>query len=134
MVCIYCGNKTKVTNSRLQKRANTVWRRRQCLKCSAIWTSVEAPETRSAFRVVKDESMHEFVPEILFISLYEALRHRKTAVTDAAALSQTVMQDLYSLRQAALSTGDIKKAAHAVLVKFDKTAAAVYQAATSHNL
>jgi site-specific DNA-cytosine methylase len=40
----------------------------------------------------------------------------------------------YALRQAALSTGDIKKAAHAVLVKFDKTAAAVYQAATSHNL
>lgn len=131
MVCIYCGAKTKVTNSRLQKRANSVWRRRECLSCSAIWTSVEAPEARSAFRVLKDESMHDFEPETLMISLYEALRHRKTAVTDAAALSQTVIQQLYKKRQAVFTTREIKTAALAVLQHFDPTAAAVYQARTS---
>jgi transcriptional repressor NrdR len=131
MVCIYCGGDTQVTNSRLQKRANTVWRRRKCLECGAIWTSLEAPEARSAFRVIKNESMHEFSPETLMISLYEALRHRKTAVTDAAALTHTVLSELYKKRVAALSTADIKKTAHAVLSRFDKTAAAVYQERTS---
>ncbi len=133
MVCIYCGGDTKVTNSRLQKRLNSVWRRRTCLECGATWTSIEAPESRSAFRVLQGESMHEFVPEILMISLYEALRHRKTAVTDAAALTQTVISLLYKKRLAALPADEIKKTAQAVLQRFDPTAAAVYKARTSHN-
>jgi len=131
MVCIYCGGDTKVTNSRLQKRANTVWRRRTCLQCDAVWTSLEAPEARSAFRVLKGESMHEFSEETLMISLYEALRHRKTAVTDAAGLTQTVLQDLFKKRLAIIPSTEIKKTAHAVLQRFDKTAAAVYKATVS---
>ena len=131
MVCIYCGSKTEVTNSRLQKRSNSVWRRRHCPACGAIWTSLEVPEARSAFRVMQGESMHEFEPETLMISLYEALRHRKTAATDAAALSQTVINMLYKKREAIIQTAEIKNTALLVLGRFDKTAAAVYKATAS---
>lgn len=128
MVCIYCSGDSKVTNSRLQKRSNSVWRRRKCLLCGAVWTSVEATEARSAYRVSKGNSVHDFTPELLLISLYEALRHRKTAVTDAAALCDTVIQQLQKKRRATIYSADIKKTSHAVLLHFDKTAAAVYLA------
>ena len=131
MVCIYCGGDSKVTNSRLQKRANSVWRRRQCVECGAIWTTLERSESRSAYRVAKDESIHTFEPELLLISLYEALRHRKSAATDAAALCDTVLQQLAAQQSALITTTDIKKAAHLVLSRFDPTAAAVYLARTS---
>ena len=131
MVCIYCGKDSKVTNSRLQKRANSVWRRRHCLKCAAVWTTLERTEARSAFRVLQDDSMHDFVPELLLISLYEALRHKKTAASDAAALCATVLQQVQKKHQAVITTAEIKKAAYTVLVRFDKTAAAVYKARTS---
>jgi len=75
--------------------------------------------------------MHEFSEETLMISLYEALRHRKTAVTDAAGLTQTVLQDLFKKRLAIIPSTEIKKTAHAVLQRFDKTAAAVYKATVS---
>lgn len=75
--------------------------------------------------------MHEFSPETLIISLYEALRHRKTAVTDAGALANTITQLLFKKRQALIPTSEIKRTAFAVLSRFDKTAAAVYKATTS---
>lgn len=133
MVCIYCGGKSHVTNSRFQKRANSVWRRRECLVCGAIWTSVEASESRSAYRVSKDNSILELQTETLLISLYEALRHRKSAVTDAAALRDTILQQLLARNQAIIPTSEIKITALQVLGRFDKTAAAVYKARTSYN-
>ncbi len=131
MVCIYCGRKSHVTNSRLQKRTNSVWRRRECLDCGALWTTVEAPESRSAYRVSKDDSIHELQAETLLISLYEALKHRKTAVTDAAALRDTILQKLLAKNEAIIPANEIKKTALQVLGRFDKTAAAVYKARTS---
>ena len=131
MVCIYCFHDSKVINSRLQKRANSVWRRRQCLACHAIWTTVERTEARLAYRVTKGSEMHDFIPEQLLISLYVALRHRKTAVSDAGALYVTVFQLIQKNQQSVVSTFEIKKAAYTVLKRFDKTAAAVYKATMS---
>ena len=76
--------------------------------------------------------MHILSPETLLISLYEALRHRKTADVDAAALTETVLNELYKTNQAIIPDADIKKTALQVLGRFDKTAAAVYKARTSH--
>lgn len=95
MVCIYCGSKTETTNSRLQKRRNSVWRRHRCQVCGAVFTSIEqvAYDLSLAF---EDRKSHitAFQREALFLSLYEACRHRPQAITEASDLTDTVVRKL----------------------------------------
>ena len=128
MVCPYCSCDSKVTNSRLQKRSNSVWRRRNCLKCGAVWTTVEAIQAPTTYRVSKHEQVTEFKPETLLISLYEALRHKKTAEQDAAYVLSTVMQKLQAKKLALWPTELITQTAYDVLRRYDAPAGAVYKA------
>ena len=66
MVCIYCGGETKVTNSRLQKRNNQVWRRRQCLECKGVFTTHEAVDLSSALLIDKSGAPEPFISDLLF--------------------------------------------------------------------
>jgi transcriptional repressor NrdR len=131
MVCPYCSHESSVTNSRLQKRANSVWRRRKCLNCGAIWTSVERLEASTVWRVQHNGHLLSFSYETLYISLYEALKHKKTAVTEAKHLCDTVMQKLASKRTAVLSTELIVQTTYNILRRYDKLAAALYK--TTHS-
>ena len=131
MVCPYCKKDSQVTNSRHQKRPNSVWRRRKCVHCGAVWTSVERIEYATVWRVRKDSHLLTFRPETLLISLYEALKHRKTADIDAKYVCDTVLTKLTHQRTAELSTELIKKTCHDILRRYDKVAAAVYNA--THN-
>src|SRR6185369_12958000 len=92
MVCIYCGGKTAVVNSRSQKKANQTWRRRQCLDCQAVFTSVEAVDLPTSLLFKKDAKHSEpFQRDKLFISVYEACGHRKDALRAATALTGTAL-------------------------------------------
>lgn len=128
MVCPYCTHDSIVTNSRHQKRSNSVWRRRKCLSCGAIWTSLEAPQASTIYRVIKDKHMQVFRPETLLISLYESLRHKKTADVDAKYVFDTIMNKLQAKHLAIIPAQAIAKTAHDVLRRYDKPAAAVYKA------
>lgn len=129
MVCIYCGGKTQVINSRHTKKANEVWRRRSCLACKAVYTSRESVDTQQALRVDKNKHFEPFSRDILLLSIHDSLRHRKTATTDATALTDTVLTQLYPrITQASLSTQDIKTITLATLSRFDKVAATHYNA------
>ena len=99
MVCVYCGGQTNVTNSRLQKHQNSVWRRRRCKHCGAIFSSLERTNYDSLL-VVRYGTSHivPFQRDILFLSIYDACRHRTTSVADAAALSNTVIAKLIPLQ------------------------------------
>ncbi len=127
MVCPYCKKSSQVTNSRHQKRPNSVWRRRKCLGCGAIWTSVERPEYATIWRVSCGGHLLDFMPETLLISLYKALEHRKSADVDAKHIYETVLQKLASKHSAVLSTDLIKKTSYDILRRYDKVAAALYQ-------
>jgi len=128
MVCIYCSADTKVINSRHQKRNNTVWRRRRCVECGSVITTEEKPRYETALMVSEAEgSLQPFSRDILLISLYKSLAHRKTAAEDAAALSQTLIGALRT--QAAV----INKAALITQVadcldRFDPAAGTHYRA------
>jgi len=129
MVCIYCGNPTSVVNSRHQKKANQVWRRRKCAVCQAIFTTLEGVDATQALRVHKDTHFEPFSRDTLLLSIYDSLRHRKTAVTDATALTGTVLSRLYPLIQdATLEKDAIAEITTAILDNFDKAAATHYQA------
>jgi transcriptional regulator NrdR family protein len=130
MVCIYCGAATQVTNSRLQKRNNQVWRRRACTACYNTFTTHEKADLSTSLAVqysIRD--IRPFSRDTLYISLYESCKHRPAAITDADGLTQTVIALLRPhIAGATVHRDVIVTTATAVLKRFDATAAAVYAA------
>jgi transcriptional repressor NrdR len=130
MVCIYCGSPTQVKNSRLQRRANQVWRRRQCTACAALFTTEESPELTTS--LVVQHTTHQLQPfsrDRLFASIYESCKHRSQAADDAAALTKTVISTILQQQHEGNVLRDvIVRTTHQTLQLFDPTAAAVYSA------
>jgi transcriptional repressor NrdR len=129
MVCIYCGAETKVTNSRLQRRNNQVWRRRECLACHSVFTTHESVELESALSVSKNGQNLPFLPDLLLNELMIALKHRKDVYTASREVLSTIVRKLLSLPQKPLyQPADISRATSDVLNRFDKQAHLIYQA------
>jgi transcriptional repressor NrdR len=129
MVCIYCGSDTQVANSRLQKKVNQVWRRRRCLTCQAVFTTNETVDATQALRIYRNGQYEPFLRDTLLLSLYDSLRHRKSAVSDATALTATIIAKLYPMvRDATLERNQIADVTSEVLNRFDKVAATHYRA------
>lgn len=129
MVCVYCAYETKVINSRPQKRVNRVWRRRTCLACGTTFTSVEAIDLSGSIAVKTKKSLQPFQRDKLLLSIYDSLKHRKTALGDATGLTDTVISALYPLmRDAVVQRTDITQVTIKTLQRFDKAAGTYYQA------
>lgn len=128
MVCIYCSSKTSVVNSRRQKRSNKIWRRRQCLKCQAIFTTSESVDLDKSLVITSNSQYKPLKRDKLFVSVYDSLRHRKTALNDATALTDTIINRLYARHSAQIEKNDVIKIASEVLKKFDKAGYVYYTA------
>lgn len=130
MVCIYCGNETKVTNSRHQKRANNVWRRRQCLGCHTVFSTIESPDMELSITVKRlNGDLQPFLRDHLLVSVYDSLKHRKSALMDATRLTDTVLGNLYALTESSVLERDvIVTVVTTVLEHFDTVAATHYAA------
>ncbi len=128
MVCIYCNGSTSVTNSRHQKRLNQQWRRRQCDSCNSVVTTLESVDTAGALQVSANNAYRPFVRDKLFLSLYDSLRHRKTAQNDATALTATVLVMVSRSKTAVIEKTQLIDTAIQVLRRFDPVAAVHYQA------
>ncbi|HSW78451.1 MAG TPA: hypothetical protein VLF88_00320 [Candidatus Babeliales bacterium] len=123
MVCVYCGGETKVTNSRLQRRNNQVWRRRQCLTCRSVFTTHESVELESTLSVNKNGQNVPFLPDLLLNQLMLALKHRKDVYTASREVLSTIERKLLSLPQKPLyQPKDISKVTSEVLKRFDRQA------------
>lgn len=138
MTCIYCQGELAVTNSRPQKSRNQTWRRRLCKRCGAVFTSVEAIDLSQALSVASDAlsrtsgpaaKLQPFDRDKLFISIYESLRHRPAATSDARGLADTVVAQLISkAEQGAVTSQTIIATILPVLRRFDQAAASHYAA------
>ena len=127
MVCIYCKQNTAVSNSRLQKRQNSVWRRRTC---HARMTSVETYDLSSCLVVEKRSgALEPFYRDKLLLSLALSLNHRTQALRAASELCSTVISKLLKnvSTDRNISTTDISYMAILVLKRFDATSAIKYQ-------
>jgi transcriptional regulator NrdR family protein len=70
-----------------------------------------------------------FSRDKLFLSLYRSLQHRKTAVDDAAALTETVIKKVSaSVTDGVIKASAVTAAAQVALNRFDKAASIHYQA------
>lgn len=130
MVCIYCGNDTQVINSRVQKRLGTVWRRRKCTDCDAIFTTTEQADLAAGLRIrLLDGSLARFERDRLFVSIFKALGHRKDAVSAAGALTNTIVSKLVPKnRDAVLDQAAVIEETVTTLKRFDTVAATYYAA------
>ena len=100
------------------------------MKCDALYTTIEEPDY-SRLWVFKDKSnrLSPFLRDRLFLSMYDSLKHRKAAVSDASAITATVVAKLAKSR----SDGQIERqklinTALDCLKRFDKVAAVHYKA------
>jgi transcriptional regulator NrdR family protein len=154
MVCIYCGGKTQVTNSRHQVRLNRNWRRRECYACQAVFTTEEAAELGTSLVVKRAEGhtqtaqpqraghpstpkapagthspLQAFSRDKLFVSILRAVGHRTQPLEDAGALTATVVAKLVqNTTTAVVSPVDIIATTLATLQTFDTASAVQYRA------
>lgn len=130
MVCIFCGGEIRTTNSRPQKRSNRTWRRRQCQQCGETVTTEESVLLGSVIAIESLNGRQQpFERERLLVSLYNSLRHRKTALQDATALTDTVITRLLAQNHSqTLHTPLIVQTVAQILDNFDTAAAVQYRA------
>ena len=127
MNCLYCGSGTSVSNSRLQRRSNQVWRRRICKKCKAVFTTHEAVDLASTLLVDETNAPNPFQSDILYTEMVMAMSHRKNAYIDAREATNTVItrllelpgKPLYSRNQISLVATDVlKKLDHRAYLRY----------------
>jgi len=123
MVCIYCSGQTKVTNVRPQARLRATWRRRQCLVCGAIFTSVEQADLSLSLSVIKrNGTLEPFQPDKLFVSIHNACQPQKDSAEAARALSNTIISKLLKdSAEATIPSSAIAKTAKTVLSRYKST-------------
>lgn len=124
---------TKVTNSRPSKKHPDVWRRRQCQKCHATFTTHERPSLADNKPVhLPDGTTDTFNLGKLILSIAQAFTHAPgTAQYNALWLAQTV-EDALSTEHQTITPAEIEATTHHVLKRFDEAAALQY--AIKHQL
>lgn len=130
MVCVQCEHKTQVINSRRQVKTNQQWRRRQCLSCKAIFSTLEAADY-SALWAIKASSgaLKPFSRDKLLLSLHRSIQHRPNALTDATGLTDTIIAKLrFQASDGFLTAKQIIQTVQVALNRFDKAGSVHYQA------
>jgi hypothetical protein len=84
------------------------------------------------FKVLANDSKVDFHPEILLISLYECLKHRKHPAQDAQYVFETVLGNLGRTHQSTYTTILIANESYRVLKRYDRLASDLYKA--THNV
>lgn len=130
MVCIHCGDKTQVINSRSQRRSNQVWRRRRCRQCSAVFTTEESVQYGGSWLVQGGPGdLQPFSRDKLLLSLYRSCQHRLTALADAGGLTDTIIKKAPAqVTDGVITRRLLAQTAQVALNRFDKAASVHYQA------
>lgn len=129
MFCIKCFSpKTKVTNSRPHKKQPTIWRRRACSQCQAVFTTLERPSLDGLQVRASNGTTEPFNIGRLVVSLAGAFAHDHIKGRDQALwLAQTVETTL-ATEHPQPSAEEIAAISHQTLKRFDPLAAMQYGA------
>lgn len=130
MVCIYCGNKTEVVNSRLLHRSAKVWRRNRCKSCKQVFTTIETYDLPKCLSVKKRrDKIEPFCREKIFIAIHKAVEHVNDPINTANSLTDTVISNLIVKNKASpglITSQEIALTAFSVLKRYDAAAAIRY--------
>lgn len=137
MVCIYCGSRTRVINSRTNVRTNRAWRRRRCVRCEATSTSREDVDLEESLRIKhSDGQMQPFMRDVLYLSVVKSLDHLPSAAVTATALCETIIRSITNEKplDPQITTASVAQHAKSVLRRFDRTAEIKYYSYLSRDL
>ncbi len=113
MKCPFCGSAdTQVVDTRASLEANTIRRRRKCVRCEKRFTTYERVDLKMPRLVKKDGSRTDFDRDKLTGSMMLALRKRPVATDEVEAAVDRVIERLRSLGEREVPT----------LAKLDKIA------------
>lgn len=116
-----------MVNSRVSAKTMAVWRRRRCQNCAGIITTREQPDYENALRVRKNKALQPFQRDRLFVSVYNSVSHRKTALSDATQLTGTIIVALLKLQvNGVLDSRQIIEVTSTTLKRFDRAGAVHY--------
>ena len=134
MFCIKCHSEnTKVTNSRPHKKRASIWRRRQCATCGAVFTTIEAVSTDAMLSVVSPQGAKSpFSLARLLMSIAPQLNERSSAPDDAYWLAQTAYEKALARSEGAITSQELATITFQTIERFDSTAALKY--ALDHKL
>lgn len=124
MICVKCFHrKTTVNNSRPHKTTPSIWRRRQCLRCGHVFTTVETPELTNIASV----NGEPLSTARLTVELAHYLSHRgHEAADDASWLAITIVHTIWNNQNTALTGGELSAIIHPILDRFDPAAGLRY--------
>jgi transcriptional regulator NrdR family protein len=93
-------------------------------------STIETLNFSGSLLVAKQSGLVEdFLREKLFLSIYRSLGHRSEAITDAVAITDTIVSDLIKkLKSPIIKREEIINASQEVLKRFDKAAEVHYKA------
>lgn len=131
MVCIYCKNSTKISNSRHLARKNGTWRRRNCQICNLTFSTIEIPDYSTIWSLARNNSkqLEPFSRTKLYISIYQSLKHRPKALEEAEELTNTIIMNMSSkVRDGLVFINDLKESVMEILNNFDNTSLVYYKA------
>jgi transcriptional repressor NrdR len=121
--CPFCASEdTQVVDTRANLEANTVRRRRKCLKCEKRFTTYERVDLKMPRLVKKDGSRTDFDRDKLLGSMMLALRKRPVATDEVDSAVDRVIERLRSLGEREISTNRVGDFVMRELAKLDKIA------------
>ena len=123
MKCPFCGfPNDKVVDSRESKEADSIRRRRECLKCEKRFTTYERIDEIPYMVVKKDGSRERFERPKLIGGVLKACEKRPVSVSAIDAIADRVEATLQERPEKEISTVDIGAFVMEELKKLDKVA------------
>jgi transcriptional repressor NrdR len=123
MRCPFCQSEhTQVVDTRSNPEANTIRRRRKCLKCDKRFTTYERVDLKMPRLVKKDGSRTDFDREKLTASMRLALRKRPVATEAVDSAGDRIEEKLRALGEREVPTSRVGDMVMRELARLDKIA------------
>src|SRR5260370_8243639 len=120
MKCPFCGSEdTQVVDTRANLEANTIRRRRKCVRCEKRFTTYERVDLKMPRLVKKDGSRTDFDRDKLMGSMMLALRKRPVATDEVEGAVDRVIERLRSLGEREVPTSRVGDFVMRELAKLD---------------
>jgi len=115
MECPFCGSsQLSVVNSRPTKSNSQIWRRRQCIKCNAVFSTYERINLSYLIVQKKSGTHQKYSRAKLYAGIYHSMLDKKNA--DRGTLSvlsenitNEIEQKILKLRKKVITTNEVKK-------------------------
>jgi transcriptional repressor NrdR len=123
MRCPFCGSEdTQVVDTRANLEANTIRRRRKCVKCEKRFTTYERVDLKMPRLIKKDGSRTDFDRDKLLGSMMLALRKRPVGTEEIEGAVDRIIERLRSLGEREVPTSRVGDFVIRELAKLDKIA------------